>query len=223
MASLEDVKTINNGTKYCIYGYVRRAQNTLPSDDSVYYTIPELVIYWILLYYFVREEFDEKNMSEYYKISDDNKIVTRVKLGAGAVYLKAIARRGIHRWKFKLRHCNTQNYYFVIGVWKMHHPLEIDVNMYSYHISSYFHGWIVNYSKGTGGELTRFTYGKRNCRTDDIIEMTLDLDDRSLAYNVNDESFGIAHKNIEQTEYKAVISTNWTEDSIEFISYQNFG
>ena len=219
-ASLEDVKTIDQKEKDFIFGYIRKVQRIFP-DDNVYYTIPTLVIHWILLYYFVREQFDEDNKSRHYSISEDKMTTTREKLGGGAVYLTNIAKNGVHEWTFKLRKCNTLNYYFVIGVWKNQHPVKTNYNLYGREVMKYSYGWVINYNRKTGDEEGTYwiRYGLDKCKTDDIVVMILDLNEKTLSYKVNEVSYGVAFENIEDTEYKAVISTNWTEDSIELISY----
>ena len=52
---LESVKDIDNKTIQYIYGYIGNIQELLP-NDNVYFTIPSLVIYWIILYYYIREQ-----------------------------------------------------------------------------------------------------------------------------------------------------------------------
>ena len=50
---LETVKDIDIKTKQCVYEYVKDIQSLLP-HDNVYFTIPTLVIYWIILYYHIQ-------------------------------------------------------------------------------------------------------------------------------------------------------------------------
>ena len=53
-------------------------------------------------------------------------------------------------------------------------------------------------------------HGNYQCRwkkQDDILEMTLDLNEHTLSYKVNDTDFGVAFKNIRQNEYRLAWST----------------
>ena len=41
----------------------------------------------------------------------------------------------------------------------------------------------------------------------DILQMTLDLDEKKLSFKVNDEDFGVAFTNIDQRKYRLAFST----------------
>ena len=60
-------------------------------------------------------------------------------------------------------------------------------------------------------------YGKE-CNDGDVLEMTLDFNDLSLAFKMNDEDCGKAF-NIENGEYHVAI-TAFQKLKIELISYQ---
>ena len=49
--------------------------------------------------------------------------------------------------------------------------------------------------------------------------MILDLNLRTLSYKVNGSDYGVAHRNIEATSYRACVSTNYNGNSIEIVKY----
>merc|ERR1712039_294224 len=55
------------------------------------------------------------------------------------------------------------------------------------------------------GEFAKLGYYGPHCKGGDIVEMILDLEQRTLRYKVNDSDNGVAFENIEKTEYKAAI------------------
>ena len=71
MATLKDVKHINQYSEYLVYGYNRRIQAILPNNKS-YYNIPTLVIHWIMLYFANPEHF--ATFAEHLWEIDDDKI-----------------------------------------------------------------------------------------------------------------------------------------------------
>ena len=115
---LEDVKRIDERSKDCLSGYIRQIQKLFPTDN-VYYTIPTLVIHWILLYYYVWEQFDPNNCGEGYVLSDDNKILTLKAEYGRLAYLTTIVESGVHEWKFKILQVNCSHYFMSIGIFKV--------------------------------------------------------------------------------------------------------
>ena len=227
MASLKQPQ-IDQKTQDCVHGYIKICQKLLP-DDNIYYNIPELVIHWILLFYFIGEEFDTERSHKEYIISDDNRIMRCRKdenvtyLIYGMAYLKNAVSEGIHKWTFKCLNVNNDDWFDAIGVWKtkatsMDEHIRVDD-----FDDNQGYGWTFNYQEITtvAGSFSRhIRYGKRKCLTGDIIDMILDLEKLEIRFIVNEEDWGVAFQNIEKTEYKAVVSANIELDAIELISYQ---
>ena len=219
---LESVKSIDERNKNLIFGYTRNVQELLP-DDNVYYTIPKLVIHWILLYFHFGDRFDDKLCNEEYHcydFSDDGSIVTmNRKRGKGPAFLTEIVKsKQRHCWRFRINHLNQETLWMTIGVWKCNHEYDLQYRLDSSRIRGKFYGWIVNYQAATGDK--RHKYGKRRCKTGDVVDMILDLEKLQLSYFVNEEDFGVAFDKIEDTEYRAAISMNKSPDQIELISYK---
>ena len=56
----------------------------------------------------------------------------------------------------------------------------------------------------TIGYATLRSYGK-NCENGDVVQMTLDLDECTLSFKVNDIDYGVAFDSIEKTNYRAAV------------------
>ena len=54
------------------------------------------------------------------------------------------------------------------------------------------------------------------CVNGDIVEMTLDLDDLTLKYKVNDKDSGFLC-NVEKAEYRMAFFTSWRKTKIELL------
>ena len=101
-ACLEDVKNIDQRTKDCVFGYIRKIQDIFP-EDNVYFTIPSLVIHWVLLYFYTAERFEIYGKNS--KVSDDGKIVTNTTGCWSTVYgnvkIPSLNKR-MYKWRFKI-------------------------------------------------------------------------------------------------------------------------
>ena len=65
MADFERIKSIDKSIKLSVHGYFRQSKALFPSDNP-YYNLPQLVIFWILLY-FEEPELFEINRSKVYQ------------------------------------------------------------------------------------------------------------------------------------------------------------
>ena len=218
-ASLEDVKWIDTYTKDTVSGYIRQCQSLLPSNN-IYYTIPSLVIHWCLLYYFIGDAFDPNSCGKGFELSNNNKVMVCMESVNGSVYLTKKVDKGIHKWSFKLiqvdSFCDM-----AIGVWKVNNKPQVNKCIYNMNANGKCYGWHLNWGYTTNGDDNENKhYGETNCVTGDIVDMILDLDKMELRYCHNTKDYGVAFQNIEKTAYKAVVSTNDINDSVELISYQ---
>ena len=107
-----------------------------------------------------------------------------------------------------------------IGVFKTKNEIPIETRVDNYTPRDGY-GLIVNYRRTTyDDDGKRGFFGNGYCKSGDIIEMILDLNNMTLSYTVNEEQWGVAFSDIEQTTYRAVVSTNITQEAIELMSYQ---
>ena len=220
MSAFEDVKHVEISIKDTINGYLRRIQQLLGADTIYHDSIPSLVSYWCLLFYYIKECFDAAKSDPNSSYSKDNTLAIKSSRGSqGCIFLTQVVNQGVHKWKFKL--VSIQNYAVTIGVWKgdkTDNTHRISADGFS---QGRCYAYIVNHCICTpgDGEVRRYEYGKKNCKSGDEVEMVLDLNKRELSYSVNDKALGIAFKNIQQTSYRAVLSIWKTGDAVELISY----
>lgn len=218
--SLEDVKFINQEDLDCINGFIKQCQQLLPSD-SVYYTIPSLVIHWILLYFSLGDEFDQHHKS--FKLTQNNRIA-ETKDNANSIVLSSKrVNSGIHRWKIHLIKQSTKNLNWkrVLGIWKTSHsiPAHMNTNVAYEHYPGQLYGWIINANLKTNGDKRNFMqYAKRECVTGDIIEIILDLNQQTLSFICNGKDVGVAFDNVDKTEYRMFYCTVSRGDKIKLIS-----
>ena len=218
MASLQDVKDIDIKTKSLINGYVRTVQEMWP-QDNIYYTIPSLVIHWILLYYYLSDEFDPNNCNISFTLSNDNTVITH-NLQRGdtncSAYLKRIVDEGIHYWKFKLINVHHVHFTMCIGVWKSKHEIDTENALHYDAEGKHYTYNLTNQMVFPGFA----KYGQKACGTGDEIEMILDLNKKELRYKVNNQDYGVAHDNIEQTSYQAAVSFFQSNDCIQLLEFK---
>ena len=221
MSALANVKDIDIETKNCIFGYVRKIQEALPTDN-IYYTIPSLVIHWILLYYHIQEKFDPNNCGKMCSLSESGSILTKTNDNYDIALLSKTVSTGTHRWKFKIDNINPANYTFVIGVWNIGYDADCNNSMFSKAAKNKLYGW-----NSAGGQITRGrsyfkSYGKPH-KKGDIIEMILNLYKLELGYTLNGEDYGVCWSNIDEGKYKAMVHMYKSGDSIELVSYSLIG
>ena len=113
MSSLETVKDIDEKTKHCVFGYIRKTQKIFP-NDNIYYTIPSLVIHWILLYYHIQERFDPENCGDGCSLNDDGSVLTKSDSDYDIAFLTQTVTTGIHQWKFKVVKISPSHYSYPI-------------------------------------------------------------------------------------------------------------
>ena len=216
-ASLEDVKNIDQKTKDAIYGYIKQVQALFPSDN-IYYTIPELVIYWCLLYYNQPERFDPKNCSHKFTLTEDNTVATQSDAGSMLLLLTNRHKTGIHEWKFKL--VNKNHSTKIIGIFKTKYDADLATNLREVGKGKAY-GWNLCTKQLTEGEryLEEPRYGEV-CDNGDVITMILDLEALQLKYIVNGKDFGVAFDKIEATEYKATVSGYGERTVYKLLSYK---
>ena len=91
-------------TELTVYGFIKEAQQLLPTDIT-YYIIPDLVIHTCLLFYFVNDRFDPDGYGKYMKLDQDKQCMTQVKRSSASALLSNIVEYGYHSWKFKINQC----------------------------------------------------------------------------------------------------------------------
>ncbi len=139
---------------------------------------------------------------------------------------------GIHSWMFELEEYHGQKgvngWHLLIGIWKTH-----KINMK--HINYFYatapnSGYVYVASDGLlcdpqKGAINGQEYGiiLNEYDTPYLIEMIVDLNNRTVSYLINHKHYGIAFSDIEQCTYVAAISfmPYLGTQKLKFISYKN--
>ena len=229
VAILKDVKSVDTQTKMTVNGYIRQAQSLFP-EDNIYYTIPALVIHWIILFFYANEQFDPNQCHQDFKLSSNNTIVTCIKNGSKSILLTQTVSKGIHKWKFKLVtiYCVSTPYYLSIGAWKAKYILDRNTFLFGDRRSKKGEGkvyaWNIGQGFTTNGEEDSYNrnYAKgRRSIEGDIIEMVLDLNKLEIRFILNDKDQGVAFEDIEKTDYKAAVDIWKGTDTIQLLSFES--
>ena len=84
-----------------VNGFVRNAQELLPSN-AIHYNIPELIVHIVLMFYHIKECWDETICGEHFVIDGDVIFNASQNQRYKTAFLTKIVSSGIHHWKFKV-------------------------------------------------------------------------------------------------------------------------
>ena len=220
---LEDVKNVDQGTQICVYGYIRRVQDIFP-ENNVYFTIPKLVIHWILLYFYVTDTFKEYDDKEY-KVDNDGMALIRTERG-GSTYATCYGAQkvrsllgGVHKWIFKIE---KRQDFMSIGIAEPTYDMKKGHINRNDSVSKYYGLW----DDGDRNRWDAYSIIKRGktikYTENDTVHMTLDLDAKNLGYSVNDGEKVIIFKGITvgiDICYSVIISLAQEGDSVSLLKY----
>ena len=100
--NFEKIKSVDKKSRNLVFGFSRRCQNTLLPTNNVQYIIPNLIIYTILLYYYIRDEWFKRLFEEKAELVNDNKHIVRSKESCCTVFGSRIITHGIFKWRLRL-------------------------------------------------------------------------------------------------------------------------
>ena len=219
---LSTLKQIPQRNKDLAFGYVREHEINYNSNYS------QLIKYLVLLYSNQQDRFDVTATHPFIKINQ-NCIFDQRKdsYDCGFVYhsyLQNIATNGIHIWQFKFNAENSGSQ--MIGIWKIKSGKRIlngpefdntndGRNCTGYGIT--MNGLITNPENPR--RFSQVTYDV--IEDGDIIEMRLDLNKSLLTFKCNDTTHS-HFKHIENTAYRAVVTTYKKNDKFKLLYYQQF-
>ena len=166
---------------------------------------------------FLPEIWDQKLKSKYIDIQGLSVVInTKQKMnGEQSIYCIKRVSTGKHKWKFRYDQV-TRNVWNLIGIAKTRTQLPTEKPWMG--IGGDY-GYAFAGPQSVTAEPKWRLYGKC-CNSGDIVEMILDLDERTVSYTINGKDYGIADDNIEQTEYRAGVTLYRTHDKITLLSYQ---
>ena len=196
--SFERLEYAQKGIIYSVYGYAHGIHLSK--------TVPNVIIDIILCFYYLNDEWDKNKVGLQFPTD------TCVQLGpvnsyqCGAAFLSKTISQGIASWTFRIvKMCNEVN----IGVAKTsfahHHRGSsrfFNNNNDSYVWRASKKGMLMDPARRGPHDLRQ--YGK-TCVDGDIVDMILNMEERTLSFKINDTDYGVAFSDIEKTEYKAAV------------------
>ena len=188
-----------------VFGFVKKETKKLLADESLYCNISDLIIWIIISYYQLTDEWDPPYTNGSYKIYNKDLLIKQVD-NIGSVVLKHIVSKGIFRWRFKIENIvNWCTSGFVIGIINSDQDLvKVANGIFTRTSGSRICG------KGFDVGLAQITdscddYGIK-CKNGDIIEMELNMNElyNYVKYIINDKDYGEAFE-VEPGNYRAAI------------------
>ena len=201
MSSVVDfkrIKNVNKRSKLTVYGFVHQYEALYLSQ----------IIDIILYFYYLTDEWDPTQIGQDLQLLDHDtlKINASESHCGGSAYLTNIISHGIFSWRFKIiQGCDEMNF----GIYKYKKKIK---NSYDRFYNEPNNGYAYCAFKSFGELMDPTKYGYymleeygANCNDGDVVEMTLDLYERTLSFKVNDVDYGVAFNDIEYTQYRAAI------------------
>ena len=229
MSSLKELKNLKGPNKFLVFGYIRKIE-----QQSNLATIPLLIFYNILGYFYLNEYFSK--CGDEIEISDDRKTITKTKsLGNGYWRNNSygnlwFASNGneIATWKFRINRIKIDSsgfneIYFVFS--SKDHRLNEDANDTDD---------IPNYGCSNCGELTSHGQGIGNNDhyddsmhdKDDVISITLNTKKGEILFDfIENGDTAAKYTGIEQDaniKYKLAVSLSSVKNSITLVDFKCF-
>ena len=201
--------------KMLVWGYIRSIETKYEHMN-----IPLEINDIICLYHRIREEWDEKYSSSFIKIDATKSIITITTDESPTVYGTLVVSEGIFVWKVKMISWEPTQWGsppFVGITEDIHEHLEEYKDASGWTKKGYEmcgkSGALFYPSKGEHYHTKN--YKGRWDKEGDILEITLNLDERTLSFKTNDTDFGVAFGNIKVARYRLVI-TFWDNKDSKF-------
>lgn len=201
----KQIKFIEQKDKDAVSGYVHKSQTQLPVDQP-YYTIPSLIIYGILYYFYDPERFDE--CCKGLELNEDKTIVTHTastgdwKSVYGKTSIPADSKY-IYEWQFKILQRPGNGYgHHLFGIHSFTNTNKIIDNDFScslMHKNSGFNESEFYAICDTGDKYNNREYDIQfgaKWEAGDVITMILDMNKRTLSYRRNKSDFGVAFEDM---------------------------
>ena len=210
-------KELDEKTQCLVFGFVKESQKLL-SDSSSYWNISDLIIFIILSFYQIKDEWDEENSHKAYKIEDD--ILVKVDeenawVKNRSAFMTQIVSKGTFRWKFKIVHIVEPGQWndFIIGIINANRNLKYVST--GFYCDSNGHGYDAGKGRLWNPSYDVTTYGIA-CKGNDIIEMELNMNELYLKYIINGKDYGKAF-DVEPGKYKAAVYLYKTGDKLRIV------
>ena len=216
----------------CVAGFVRRIEKAYFSEisESMYDHIPVEIVNICSWYYHIpKDKFNELHGPRMEVQEDRVRTLSSNYNSAGLnyAYLSNIVDSGYHHWTFRVNKLDEMAFIY-IGIWND----AVEAN-------EHLEGWPQNVKFKTDGEITAFyglnitlgelrggdsigyaAYGTA-VRTEDIIDMYLDLEKYELSYGIKGQNYGKAFDIQYGASYRALVCMDAFDhdQEIEILSY----
>eukprot|EP01084_Bolivina_argentea_P124593 220774_1 len=205
----------NTRLKYLIYGYFRHI-----TDDF----IPSVITDICLKFYDSSDRWNKSLMSDNVIIYN-NDCIKLTSHSLARIYLINTIDTGIYKWTFKLIcYHSVDSQVLNIGIHKIAIKSSVQKDNWNQIPNS---GYLFDFDDGRLMDpISIYGYGpdqRRYGKTAKIgytIDMILNLDKRTLSYNINGKPYGIAFKKIAKTAYIAVIHVNLKNTQVQLVASQ---
>eukprot|EP01084_Bolivina_argentea_P260602 440142_1 len=166
-------------------------------------------------YYFDQNnlhEWDSKFIASCFQI--DNHCLKPLIRGGATALLKQIVDSGSHHWRFKIKQLRPENcaWSLIFGIVNFKQIETLDVKDNAFLLPDTY-GYVANLGIILAGNSTP---NVMRCKTGDIVDMYLDIENHKLKYYVNGNKLGIMVKDISGLYRIAVYMRNY--DCIELLS-----
>ena len=177
--------------------------------------IPSPIIDICFLFWFIKvcDEWDKEASAD--SIEIDGQMVHSTEGGMRSLYGCQSISKGTHSWQIKFI---TKVEWICIGI--IEDKPEI-LQKYRYHDISYYvsdYGcYVYNVGNFWAKKGINFTYCDQFGAKGTVITMTLDMDQHTLSYKINDKDYGIATDKLAKDKYRLIINLLHVDDTIELL------
>lgn len=196
----------NSRKEFLIAGFVKKIEKKY-KIKNIPLAINDVIALFLRLYDSWNREYSYKDA----EIDESGQIVTMSTGAYMSVFGSYVVTEGVYKWSIKLVKYLE---YGEFGAWSPYVGLIEDDeeyikqylndnnwDKYGYQISSA----PAQYNRGEGSIATP-NFGCRWCKEGDILEITLDLDKRTISFKINDKDYGVGFSNIVLAPYRLALT-----------------
>eukprot|EP01084_Bolivina_argentea_P101616 182150_1 len=170
--------------------------------------IPNEIINYCITYFY-EDEFDIKNIGITHSLNGN--AITCTGYALSSSFLSNTVMNDKHIWRFKIK-SRYGGDGILLGIWKTKSGRRAPTNI-RFWMNNNGYGYKVGY-----GQDHKYKHYGICCKQNDIILMSLDMNNLTLSFKVNNTDYGILSK-VDKANYKAAVYMGRNGQSCEFISY----
>eukprot|EP01084_Bolivina_argentea_P101617 182151_1 len=195
--------------KLLVIGYCRQV---IMKKHKMY--IPSGIINYCIVYtYLFHDKFDSQNIGTYHTLNGNVITCINQHYTYSSSFLTNTVingEQGTGTWRFKIKSKDCGN--IMLGIWKTKSGRRAPTNI-RFWMNNNGYGYKVGY-----GQDHKYKHYGICCKQNDIILMSLDMNNLTLSFKVNNTDYGILSK-VDKANYKAAVYMGRNGQSCEFISY----